>query len=365
MRTRNGKSLEMIVPIEIEKKDQSIIKNVTRNVNEGNNSGEDRLQGNHLADTYSMEDLDKAIEPELDWLVEDLFARGHTVLLGGHEKSGKSYTGLALTCNASMGEPFLGHFKTKKSSVWYMALEDSDWRIKKRIKRELKIRYDPARIMFSQRIKAGPEALRMIRRVLEDKKIDILIIDTAARVDDPSRAQNYIAESSWYENFQDIAIDFNICVLLITHVTKSGNADTSNQFSTTRGMGGNTSIVDTLVQMRTEFQSPDAEMIITGRDVQSRAFLIHNTHTEPNTGILWQYVREIDSGMLGLTGSFKEVLNAIEEDPLTVEEICQVTGLLEKNAYKILNGLVKDGKVRKYPVEGQGNKRKYGIRKST
>jgi len=354
-------TLNMTIPISSEDLDIAKYENNSRQqYEEGESKKKKKTRGYHLPDTYTMEELDNADEPEIDWIVEGMFARGNSAILSAHEKSGKSYSCLALVCNLSVGEPFLGQFKTKTSFVWYLSLEDTDWRNKKRIKNELKLNYDPKNIMFSQRIKPGPEALRIIRRTLEEKEVDFLIIDTAARVDDPSRAQNYLAESNWYENFQEIAVDYNICVLLITHVTKSGESTSSNQFSTTRGMGGNTGIVDTLIQVRTEFKSSDAEMIITGRDIESRAILLRNAHPDKNGGILWQFVSDIDSELIGLTGSIKEVLKTIEECPLTIEDICSATGLQEKNVYKILNKLVKEGRAMKHPVTGQGNKRMYG-----
>lgn len=362
-------SLNMIVPVEEVKHEmENCISKGTTTRDESTSMRsmcKPQKRGYHLPDTYTMEELEAAEEPKIDWIVEGMFARGNSAILSAHEKSGKSYSCLALVCNVSVGEPYLGHFNSKACSLWYMSLEDTDWRNKKRIQKELKLNYNPKNIMFSQRIKPGPEALRIIRRTLDEKEIDFLIIDTAARVDDPSRAQNYLAESSWYENFQQIAVDYDICVLLITHVTKSGVSDSTNHFSTTRGMGGNTGIVDTLIQVRTEFKSPEAEMIITGRDVPSRAILLRNAHAEKNGGILWQYVCDIDSEMIGLTGSIKEVLMTIEESPLPIEEICSATGLQEKNVYKILCKLIKEGRVKKHPIPGQGNKRMYGALNSS
>lgn len=77
--------------------------------------------------TYTLQELYKQpIEP-IPWVVEDLLAPG-LYFLGGSPKVGKSWLALQLCLVVCQGEPFLG-FKTRRTEVLYISLEDGPRRL--------------------------------------------------------------------------------------------------------------------------------------------------------------------------------------------------------------------------------------------
>ncbi len=81
----------------------------------------------HTIDGETM--MDKQIAPQ-EFAVAEILPYGMTVL-SGPSKAGKSFLTLNLCLSVAKGEPFLG-FPTKKGTVLYLGLEDTEGRIQRR-----------------------------------------------------------------------------------------------------------------------------------------------------------------------------------------------------------------------------------------
>ena len=81
----------------------------------------------HTIDGETM--MDKQIAP-LEFVVAEILPYGTTVL-AGPSKAGKSFFTLNMCLSVAKGEPFLG-FPTKKGTVLYLGLEDTEGRIQRR-----------------------------------------------------------------------------------------------------------------------------------------------------------------------------------------------------------------------------------------
>lgn len=77
--------------------------------------------------TYTLQELYKQPIDPIPWVVEDLLAPG-LYFLGGSPKVGKSWLALQLCLAVCQGEPFLG-FKTRRTEVLYISLEDGSRRL--------------------------------------------------------------------------------------------------------------------------------------------------------------------------------------------------------------------------------------------
>ena len=77
--------------------------------------------------TYTLQELYAHPMEPICWLVEGLLAPG-LYFLGGSPKVGKSWLALQLCLAVCRGAPFLG-FRTRKSEVLYLALEDGPRRL--------------------------------------------------------------------------------------------------------------------------------------------------------------------------------------------------------------------------------------------
>lgn len=74
-------SLNMIVPVEEVKHEMENCISTGTTTRDKSTSMRSmckpQKRGYHLPDTYTMEELEAAEEPEIDWIVEGLFARGN------------------------------------------------------------------------------------------------------------------------------------------------------------------------------------------------------------------------------------------------------------------------------------------------
>jgi hypothetical protein len=80
---------------------------------------------------WDSTELMHAEVPPTHWVVRGMFPQGFG-LLAGRPKIGKSWLALLLARCVALGEPFLGH-DTNRSAVLYLALEDSQARMKERL----------------------------------------------------------------------------------------------------------------------------------------------------------------------------------------------------------------------------------------
>ena len=73
--------------------------------------------------------------PAENWLIDGLITTGLTVLTGA-SKIGKSWAALQLVTAIDQGGYFLGKLKAEKCDCLYLALEDTEKRIQKRLKKQ-------------------------------------------------------------------------------------------------------------------------------------------------------------------------------------------------------------------------------------
>lgn len=162
---------------------------------------------------------------ELEYIANQLLPYGYWIL-AGKPKNGKSYLALQLLLSVSNGTKFLQHFETNKSKVLYVSLEDSERRIKQRtdmmkiINAELQLNEN-----FYYTIKPitldvnGIELLKTEIKNIPDLKL--IVLDTLGRVKENATSSNvYLSDYKFGASIQDIAKDFNLAIIAITHLRK-------------------------------------------------------------------------------------------------------------------------------------------------
>ena len=215
--------------------------------------------------TYTLQELYKQpIEP-IPWVVEDLLAPG-LYFLGGSPKVGKSWLALQLCLAVCQGEPFLG-FKTRRTEVLYISLEDGSRRLHIRALRMTE--KAPAGLHLCSHAHLIGHGLeqQLDQMLAEHPGIRLVIIDTLQKVRMVAGAN-----ASYGNDYQDaaalkeLADRCNVCLLVIHHLRKMPDEDPFNRLSGTNGLTG--AADGTIILIRQKRQEGTATMSATGRDIE-------------------------------------------------------------------------------------------------
>jgi len=130
---------------------------------------------------YDPAKLTDRIAPD-DCVVQDVVGPGVSLFVG-IPHSYKSYTALDLAYCVATGESFLGTFRCRRGHVLYVALEDRESRITKRLE-DMELRFPPGGATFlddQDILKDGLQADEVIETYIIEKQPALVIVDTLAR----------------------------------------------------------------------------------------------------------------------------------------------------------------------------------------
>jgi hypothetical protein len=221
--------------------------------------------------------LDKIQFPPIRWAVPGLIPEGVT-LLAGRPKLGKSWLALGVAVEVAQGGRVLGQIAVDKGQVLYLALEDGERRVQKRIRNILSKTgaSAPAELEIAvewPRTTEGGEAL-LEEWFKEHPAGRLAVIDTLARVRDKSTRElgQYAEDYAAIAPYQKLATQLNRAVLIVTHTRKpkQGAEDFLDEVQATSGITGCADQVMVLNRQRfLEF----AELAAVGRDLEDEVKL--------------------------------------------------------------------------------------------
>ena len=225
---------------------------------------------------YNGADIDLDRVEKIDFIVENLLTPGLS-MLAADPKLGKSWFALLMCLRISQGQSFLG-YKTTKSACMYLALEDSDNRVKTRIKKL----YDGSTLpdTFGYCLEVNDlsngliEQLEMVYNSVNNLRV--IVIDTLQCIrgsfnnkDGGAYGYDY-KEMNMLKNF---AKKHNLAILLIHHTSKADvPGDPFFSISGTRGITGALDLM--MVMKKEDVNDKQAKLFIRGRDVDSDAFVV-------------------------------------------------------------------------------------------
>lgn len=214
---------------------------------------------------FSLETLCQQPLLPIPYVVDGLLAPG-LYLLGGSPKVGKSWMALQLCLAVSRGVPFLGR-ETRKSAVLYLALEDGPRRLHARAVRLCETA--PSGVyLCSDAPCIGQGLEELLREIIgQNPGIRLVIIDTLQKVRAPQ--QYGVSYSGDYQDvaaLKTLADELQICLLVIHHLRKMGDADPMNRLSGTNGLSG--AADGMLILAREKRQEGTATLTATGRDIE-------------------------------------------------------------------------------------------------
>lgn len=281
----------------------------------------------------------------LEFLVDELMALGHLVVLAGRPKSGKTWLVLQLAMCIDMGRPFLEQ-KTRKAKVLYIALEDSKRRVYQRAKM-LKWQPEQASIVFDIARFDGADGLPgpgLTQIANEAETYDLIIIDTLIATLSGQANENDNAQMGAIINrLAQIAHETDTAILLVHHTGKSFSDDV---FNTLRGASAIRGGYDVGLLLERKQDEAEAVLYAESRDVDVE----NMTLRQAANGVGWEYIG--NSNEIKKIRAGRKVVEAILEldpdgDGVTVKEIAEHRGVSESAIYKQIKGPVADGYIGK------------------
>lgn len=159
--------------------------------------------------------------PPVYWCVNGLISEGIT-FLSAKSKVGKSWLCLQLAYAVSNGRDFLG-FKTNKSKVIYMSLEDSDNRLQSRLRIcfGADVLHDVE--ITTKGVKFNELIGRLEATLQSDPGYKLIMIDTYQKIKpDRNKAQSdYEHDYKVISAFQKLAFQYHVAILFTHHNRKS------------------------------------------------------------------------------------------------------------------------------------------------
>lgn len=217
--------------------------------------------------------MDKDFEP-IHWAVPDILPAGVSIL-AAKPKIGKSWLAYGLCVAVASGGMALGAKLVEKGEALYLALEDNQRRLKKRLKVMLGGDTAPTGLHlateWSNWDDGGVQQLDTWLGNHPDARL--VVIDTLKKVR-PRRNGNrnvYDVDYEALEPLLPVAAEHNVAILVIHHSNKM--VDPTDPFDVISGSTGLTGGVDGVLVLSRERGTADAFLYVDGRDVEEQSEL--------------------------------------------------------------------------------------------
>ena len=281
-------------------------------------------------------------------ILPELIPEGVTIL-AGKPKIGKSWLMLDV-CVAVAGDRFvLGDKKPVPGDVLYLALEDNQRRLKKRMDKLM------GDYSWPERLDLHTEWKRLDQGGLEDieewckakPERRLICIDTLAKMRPlvGRNEQAYAADYRAIEGLQRIAGQYQVGIVLTHHLRKASSED--DAFDDVSGTLGLTGAADTILIMKRH--SGMVKVYVRGRDIEEGEFAAEFNRESCR----WRFVGAADDVF---RSQERQAILAVLKDtmrPMSVPEIMAATDRSDRHAiYNLLYKMEKAGDV-KHAGRGQ------------
>lgn len=286
--------------------------------------------------------------PPRRWAIPRLITEGLTIL-AGPPKVCKSWLALNMAVAVAGGGMVLGKIPVEQGEVLYLALEDSERRLKERLKKITPVGEPPEALSiatagdFPPLDKGGLVALAEWLKKYPRAKL--VIIDTLARVK-PGRSRNqdsYSHDSAIISTLQKLSIDHQVALVVIHHTKKQEAEDFVAEVSGTFGLTGAADCVAVL--SRKGRGQMDGSLKLTGRDIEEQELALK---FDPNLG-LWELLGE--ASQYARSQERQDILLILrEKGPQTPAQLADMLGKKRGAIRQLLRKMKEAGEVK--PISG-------------
>ncbi len=215
----------------------------------------------------------KKFDP-ITWAVPGFLPAGFT-LLGGAPKIGKSTLALHVGIGVAVGGCVLGKLKVEQGSVLYLALEDTEERLKERLNssdvpKECILTHMDIVYTTPRQDEGGLDFIEWW--IQSHSNARLVIIDTIQKFRKPlsGKGNIYAEDYDMVSELKAVADKYKVAFLGIHHLKKAKETDDwINEFSGSQGLAGAADTLFALKRTRTENMGI---LHRTGRDVEEKDF---------------------------------------------------------------------------------------------
>ena len=226
-----------------------------------------------LPKALTAEELLSTPLPPVKWIIPGLLPAG-LALFAGPSKAGKSWLTLWLCLQVAQGKPVWGR-EIESRTVLYLSLEDTLNRLQDRLFRLVGSEDTPEKLILQTECQSIGQGLeeQIVDFVHNYPDTGLVVIDTLqkARSCDQSGSM-YASDYKDVSALKSLADKYGICILLIHHLRKQAASDPFDQISGSNGLMG---AADTTWVMQRKRTSKNADIILTGRDLDRRTLYLH------------------------------------------------------------------------------------------
>jgi hypothetical protein len=279
----------------------------------------------------------------IGYVVPGYIAEGCT-LLAGRPKLGKSWLVLEMGLAVALGEACLGSILCEQGDVLYLALEDNERRLQKRIDKVLGPLHEwPQGFHYATEWpRANEGGLDEIREwILSVPNPRLIIVDVLAMFRPASGAKDNMYETDYHaiKGLQGLASEFGVAIVVVHHTRKGGSdVDPFEKVSGTLGLSG---AADTTIVL--DRDGNGATLYGRGRDIEEIESAVEFNKGDCRWVVMGkaEEVRRTDERSVIL-----ETLQDADE-PLGPREISIATGAPRNNVDQLLYKMAKAGEVMK------------------
>ena len=206
-------------------------------------------------------------------------------LLSGAPKIGKSFLVLQMAFHISTGTPLWG-LEAAQNPVLYLSLEDSRARLQKRLYRMFGEQTTGDLHLATVASRTDADLLAQLQSFLEaEPETRLIIIDTLQKVRESSDQYSYSNDYLFISALKTLADRKGLCILLVHHNRKQRAEDPLEEVSGTTGLTGASD--GTLVLTKKNRTDDQAELSVTGRDLQDQRFYLQRDQER----LSWNLIR--------------------------------------------------------------------------
>jgi RecA-family ATPase len=265
--------------------------------------------------------------------IDSLLPYSGLVLFCGPFKSAKSFFILFMAHCITTAKYFLGKLIGENCQCLYLALEDSEHRLKKRFNK-MKIEPTDDLIISTQWSYDQRGIIDLSKFLVSCPSVKVIIIDTLGRFSKCRAEANFQSDYDFMGKIKEICDRHNVLIIFVHHTRKM--RDENDIFNMISGTVGNLAAADEIILLQRERNSKKAKLHITSRDFPE---IIYDIEFDENC--CWQMIGE--AKLRASTPERQRIFDILRNtDELSPSQIAEkIPGATAKNVSNLL-ALMKD-----------------------
>ncbi len=289
--------------------------------------------------TVTAEELMAMELPPVRWAVPDILPDGVSLLVG-RPKMGKSWLAFGLAIAVASGGYALGKKPVERGEVLYLALEDNDRRLQRRLRKMLNGNQVPAGLTLAtdwpRLDEGGVEDLDGWLKGHPECRLVILDTLKAIRSRRGGNRNAYDVDYESVEPLVKLAGKHNVAVLVVHHTRKLAAADPWDEINSSTGLTGG---VDGALMLRGDRGEQDATLYVDGRDIEEQGELALKWDPERAS---WTLLG--DAGRYRISEEKRRIIELLEgtDEPMGPKAIHEAAGLPYGSVRVLLPEMVRE-----------------------